>query len=141
MGTPFTDVYAQFLKLIDDPELALMSDEDVSAHLEDYLKDAIYLYMTPTPLPLLSMSDNTFTEVIPERLLRILAHAMVLIWIEPKISRERIMRTAIQDRDYSELSHANQLSTLIRKKEHHFAKVREFMMDYFYQDEDFKGFN
>lgn len=139
MATSFETIYDQFLKLIDDPDLALMSDEDLKLHLSEYLKDAIYLYLTPTPKELLDMGESGFNSDINPRLQRIVAHAMVLVWIEPKILKERILRSAIQDRDYSELSHSSQLNALLKVKSESFNKLHEFIIDYFYQDDEFQG--
>lgn len=141
MGTPFTEVYAKFLKLIDDPDLAYFTDEEIEAHLKEYMLDAIQLYFIPTPEELEDMSDDGFNMIIPLKVQSILANAMLLVWIKPKIYKERLMRSAIADRDYSELSHANQLSILERLRTNAMNEVKEFVMDYWYYDKEFEGFN
>lgn len=141
MGTPFTEVYAKFLKLIDDPDLAYFTDEEIEAHLKEYMLDAIQLYFIPTPEELEDMSDDGFNTIIPLKVQSILANAMLLVWIKPKIYKERLMRSAIADRDYSELSHANQLSILERLRTNATNEIKEFVMDYWYYDKEFEGFN
>lgn len=141
MGTPFTEVYAKFLKLIDDPDLAYFTDEEIEAHLKEYMLDAIQLYFIPTPEELEDMSYDGFNTIIPLKVQSILANAMLLVWIKPKIYKERLMRSAIADRDYSELSHANQLSILERLRTNAMNEVKEFVMDYWYYDKEFEGFN
>lgn len=141
MGTPFTEVYAKFLKLIDDPDLAYFTDEEIEAHLKEYMLDAIQLYFIPTPKELEDMSDDGFNTIIPLKVQSILANAMLLVWIKPKIYKERLMRSAIADRDYTELSHANQLSTLERLRTNAMNEIKEFVMDYWYYDKEFEGFN
>ena len=141
MGTPFTEIYNKFLKLIDDPDLALMYEEDVKFHLKEFMLDAIHLYFTPIPHELEDMNDEGFNSMLPQRIQGIVAHAMLLVWIKPKIYKERLLRSAIADRDYSELSHANQLVTLERLRQNAMNEVKEFAMDFWYDDEDFKGFN
>ena len=141
MGTPFTDIYDKFLKLIDDPDLALMSEEDAKFHLKGFMLDAIHIYFTPIPPELEDMNDDSFNIVMPQRIQSILAHAMLLVWIKPKIYKERLLRSAIADRDYSELSHANQLATLEKLRQNAMHEVKEFVMDFWYEDKDFEGFN
>ena len=140
MGTPFADIYSKFLNLIDDPDLALLTNADADFQMKQYLSDAIHLYFTPTPPELQLTEDESFTEVVPERLQSILANAMLLVWVKPKIFKERLMRSAIADRDYSELSHANQLSVLEKLRQNATYEVKEFVMDFWYEDESFQGF-
>ena len=119
MNTSLETIYDRFLTKIDDADLAQLSVEDIKFHLRQYLDDAIFTHLQPTPL----------------------AHAMVLAWIEPKIKHDRIMRSAVSGRDYSELSNANQLKALLDLEDRTMAKVDEFITTYFYSHETFKGFS
>lgn len=141
MNTSLETIYDRFLTKIDDADLAQLSVEDIKFHLRQYLDDAIFTHLQPTPLCLTEYDDEGFSSEIPMELQNILAHAMVLAWIEPKIKHDRIMRSAVSGRDYSELSNANQLKALLDLEDRTRAKVDEFITTYFYSHESFKGFS
>lgn len=140
MGTPFTEIYPKFLKLINDPDFGLLTNEDAEYFMEQYLFDAIHLHFTPTPKELEIGDDKSFINVVPDRMQAILANAMLLVWVKPKIFKERLMRSAIADRDYSELSHANQLSVLEKLRENATIEIKQYVSDFWYEDESFEGF-
>lgn len=140
MGTEFTQIYERFLALIDDPDMALMSTEDIMYHLNIYLEDAIFTYLMPVPSCLKEVTEDGFESQIPIELQNIIARGMVVSWLNSKIKKERTLRSAIANRDYSELSNANQLKALIDLQDTELTRLEKAKRDFDYTDINFDGF-
>ncbi len=136
MPTPFQEIYEKFLSLIDDYELALFSDEELKFILFNYLNRAISLDFKQCRKDLNDYDKELeqFNVKLSNEEQWIIAHGMVLSWIEPKIQRERLLRDAISDRDYKESSHANQLKELLNLESNNRNKLKEYLINYTYND-------
>ena len=132
MATPFQDIYDKFLSLIDDYELAIISDEELDYLLSNYLDRAVSLDFKQCTKDLANYDKELkqFNEDLTSEEQWIIAYGMVLSWIEPKIKRERLMRDAISDRDYQESSHANQLKELLNLEKLTREKLKEYIFNY-----------
>lgn len=138
MFTPFQKIYDKFLSLIDDYELALFSDEDLKYLLSNYLNRAISLDFKQCTKNLNNYDEvlEQFNEELSDEEQWIIAHGMVLSWLEPKIKRERLLRDAISDRDYKESSHANQLKELLNLESSTRDRLKEYLINYTYNNFD-----
>jgi len=140
MTTPFQSIYDKFLNLIEDYELALFTDEELSDLLSSYLNRAISLDFKQC---IKDLSDydyvlNQFNVELSDEEQWIIATGMTISWLEPKIKRERLLRDAISDRDYKESSHANQLRELLNLEESTRSKLDGYIISYTHND--FDGF-
>lgn len=140
MNTTFEEIYDKFLAKISDADLAQLPMENIKYHLKQYLEDAIFIRLHPAPKCLTEFDGDGFASEIPYTLQDLVAHAMVLAWLEPKLKHDRILRSAIGGRDYSELSNANQLKALLSLEDSAKDKVNEYFITYEYTHEDFDGF-
>lgn len=140
MTTPFQEIYSKFLNLIEDYELALFTDEELSSLLSSYLSRAVSLDFKQCVKDLSDYDDilNQFNVSLTDEEQWIIANGMVLSWLEPKVKRERLLRDAISDRDYKESSHANQLKELLNLEESTRDKLDSYIISYTHND--FDGF-
>lgn len=140
MTTPFKSIYDKFLSLIEDNDLALFDDEDLSRILAGYLSRAISLDFKQCVKDLSDYDEGSekFNIVLTGEEQWIIATGMTISWLEPKIKRERLLRDAISDRDYRESSHANQLKELLNLEKSTRGKLHEYIISYTHND--FDGF-
>lgn len=112
--TPVTIIFDMFLSLIDDPDLALISQEDSEHLLLNYLRFSTVefhncnkdLNIIKDDYKYLINSELTVEEI------GILAYSMLLFWISPKIRREENLKQHVGTHDFSKLSNANILLRL-----------------------------
>ncbi|MED3976202.1 hypothetical protein P4639_22650 [Priestia megaterium] len=105
MATSFSSIYAKFLGLVDDYELAIPEDEQLTEVLFGYLDMARSLYFPQCKKDLdkVTLGENglgEFTEDLTSQEQFILALGMTRAWIAPKLKNADLMSKAIGDRDY-----------------------------------------
>jgi len=138
LATPFQEVYDKFLTYIDDFELATLHPEDVEFLLSNYLSRAVSLDFKQCTKDLDDIDKDLkqFNEDLTSEEEWIIATGMVLSWLEPKIKRENLLRSAISDRDYKESSHANQLGKLIELEQLTRRRLKQYVVSYTHNGSD-----
>lgn len=134
--TPFESIYDKFLSLIDDYELALIYDEELDFLLSNYLSRAISLdfKQCQKDLTKFNTEDKQFDVDLSAEEQWIIATGMTLSWLESKIKHEKLMRSAISDRDYTESSNANQLQSLLKLEIITRDRLHHYIVNYSYND-------
>lgn len=112
--TPVTIIFDMFLSLIDDPDLALISQEDSEHLLLNYLRfSTVEFHNCSKDLNIVQDNYDYFinSELTTEEI-GILAYSMLLFWISPKIRREENLKQHVGTHDFNKLSNANILLRL-----------------------------
>lgn len=121
MATPFHSIYKRFLGLIDDYELGLVTDEELSEILFGYLDTAKSLYFPQCKKNLEEYTENLgvgeFRDDLTTQEQYILALGMKKAWLSPKLNSADLMTKAIGDRDYKAVQGTNYLKELSRLDE------------------------
>lgn len=104
VATSFQSIYRKFLRLIDDYELGLVSDEELNEILFGFLDTARSLYFPECKKDLESITEDLgigeFHENLTSQEQYILAMGMKKAWLSPKLNSADLMSKAIGDRDY-----------------------------------------
>lgn len=138
MATPFQNIYDKFLSLINDYELAIVADDELEYLLANYLNRAISLDFKQCNKDLSNYDIDLkqFNEDLTDEEQWILAYGMAISWLESKIKQNELLRTAISGRDYSEMSHANQLKELMNLETQMRNKLNEYILNYTFNNFD-----
>lgn len=133
--TTFKDVYQKFLSKIESYELATVSCEDFEYSLLQFLSGAIGLYFSgklASRVENASKEEEHFGTVLTNNEQWMLATAMVYQWLDTRIYKEDLMKTAVTDRDYNETSPANQLKALKMIKDDLELELHKYSVNYSY---------
>lgn len=123
MSTPLKKIYNIFLTHIDDDLLSMLKREVADDMLLVYLQGATVDFdVCKKDLTIIEPSEeNGFEGYIISDLdldeVFLLAKAMLLYWLNPKILREDNLKTMLTDHDYNQKSPANMLDKLLKLKE------------------------
>lgn len=139
MVTRLEEVYRHFLSSIEDVEWLIIEDDEVIEDLLlSYLEKATVDFHKCKKDLSINYVDKSFYEKLTMREVIILAFAMKLHYLDPKIIREENLKQAVTSKDFSKLSNANMLDKLIKLKELTKKELKSYMTEYDYSG--FKGF-
>lgn len=143
MATSFHSIYKKFLGLIDDYELGLVSDEELSEILFGYLDKARSLDFPQCRknLELITESNGVgeFHEDLTSQEQYILALCMKKAWISPKLNNADLMSKEIGDRDYKAVQGTNYIKELSNLKSDIDDEIRRYEISYTYKDFSLEG--
>lgn len=114
MATPVESIYRRFLSRIGADILSEIEDKDVVEEillifLEDAICEVEDIYDKD-----LTITNGNITSDLTSLEIKILANAMVLYWLQPKINTEEMIKMQITDSDYTKKNTASLLDKLIR---------------------------
>ena len=113
MGTPIQEIYRKFLGMIEDEEWLLVDDDVIEDLMLNYLENATVEFHQCKKDLTIDYNSMCFVEELDMNEVMILAWGMVIHYLQPKIKREEILRQFVSDKDYSKLSNANMLMSLM----------------------------
>lgn len=126
------DIFDKFMSLIDDPDLARISEEDADQLLMNYLDLSITDFDNCRNS--ITMIEDNFEMFIAEDLTRdevnILAYTMLLYWLEPKRRCWKVIENHTGTKDFNKLSNANVLLRLNDLQEYTEKKLRKLRNAY-----------
>ena len=138
MATPFASIYKKFLSLIDDYELGLVSPEERSEILFEYLDQARSLHFPQCKKDLDDLIESAgigeFTEDLNSREQFILALGMKKAWLSPKLNLADNMSKEIGDRDYKAVQGTNYIKELSKLNSQIEDEIRRYAIDYTYKN-------
>lgn len=144
MATPFIDIYKKFLMLIDDYELGLVSEEEMTLILFGYLDQARSLHFPQCKKNLESITEEGgglghFNDELSSQEQYILALGMKKAWLSPKLNSVDLMKKAIGDRDYKAVQGTNYLRELSNLNEKIEEEIRNYTISYTYNNFNLEG--
>ena len=133
-GTPFSDIYDQFMMIVDDYKLISLYDTSVSnfeAYLAGWLIPAITDFKNCNQS--LDYSSSTFTETLTQENIKVLTLLMKKYWLEREVDDIKQMSMAVKDKDFSRYAESQNMAAkqkrLILEKEELSQLLVEYGLD------------
>jgi hypothetical protein len=142
--TPIEDVFNLMYGLITDTDLAKLSDEDLKDLSLTFLKHTIVKFKE-CKVDLTLVDDENgetyFKDELDLEEQSILAYGMLYYYLHHKVMYNKMMKNAINTKDFNQLSNANlllRLNELLNDTRKEFNRRRKA---YSKRYDDFEGFN
>ena len=142
--TPIEDVFNLMYGLITDTDLAKLSDEDLKDLSLTFLKHTIVKFKEcKVDLTLIDNEngETCFKDELDLEEQSILAYGMLYYYLHHKVMYNKMMKNAINTKDFNQLSNANlllRLNELLNDTRKEFNRRRKA---YSKRYDDFEGFN
>ena len=120
------NVLSMFLRIVTEYDYLDFTEEELTADFEEIMSMAIVeLQMQGLLL------DIDSEEFVSNRSIEyIVAHASVLIWLEPKVNSAEMLAAQLTSTDFTQFSNANRLQACIRLYNQCEAKLNNLILDY-----------
>lgn len=135
MATPYSEVYAAFLRRISDTDLLQLSQEELSSVLKSFLKGAITQFSKcKQDLSLRDDNLEQFDIDLTDMEIEILGALMVVEWLRPTINASYLLKQTLSTKDFKIYSQANHLDELIKLKKEAEEDAERMIMGYLYDN-------
>jgi hypothetical protein len=120
------NVLSMFLRIVTEYDYLDFTEEELAADFEEIMSMAIVeLQMQGLLL------DIDSEEFVSNRSIEyIVAHASVLIWLEPKVNSAEMLAAQLTSTDFTQFSNANRLQACIKLYNQCEAKLNNLILDY-----------
>lgn len=135
MATPFQDVYDFFLSKISDYSFINLTEEELEAVLESYLKKAITRFKKCRQD--LNDRDDTlkmFNIDLTDEEKNILAHLMIVEYLTPQLLVAELLRQTLNTREFRLYSQANHIKEVKELRDKINEECEQMMIDYTYSN-------
>ena len=120
------NVLSMFLRIVTEYDYLDFTEEELAADFEEIMSMAIVeLQMQGLLL------DIDSEEFVSDRSIEyIVAHASVLIWLEPKVNSAEMLAAQLTSTDFTQFSNANRLNACIKLYNQCEARLNNLILDY-----------
>ena len=120
------NVLSMFLRIVTEYDYLDFTEEELIADFEEIM------YMAITELQLQGLLlDIDSEEFVSNRSIEyIVAHASVLIWLEPKVNSAEMLAAQLTSTDFTQFSNANRLQACIKLYNQCEARLNNLILDY-----------
>ena len=120
------NVLSMFLRIVTEYDYLDFTEEELTADFEEIMSMAIVeLQMQGLLL------DIDSEEFVSNRSIEyIVAHASVLIWLEPKVNSAEMLAAQLTSTDFTQFSNANRLQACIKLYNQCEARLNNLILDY-----------
>ena len=120
------NVLSMFLRIVTEYDYLDFTEEELVADFEEIM------YMAITELQLQGLLlDIDSEEFVSNRSIEyIVAHASVLIWLEPKVNSAEMLAAQLTSTDFTQFSNANRLQACIKLYNQCEARLNNLILDY-----------
>lgn len=119
-------VLSMFLRIITEYDYLDFTEEELVADFEEIMSMAIVELQLQGLL-----LDIDSEEFVSNRSIEyIVAHASVLIWLEPKVNSAEMLAAQLTSTDFTQFSNANRLQACIKLYNQCEAKLNNLILDY-----------
>lgn len=135
MATPYSEVYAAFLRRVSDTDLINLSEAELSNVLKSFLKGAIVQFNKCKQD--LSLRDDVLEQFnidLTDREIEILGALMVVEWLRPIINTSYLLKQTLSTKDFKIYSQANHLDELMKLKREAEEDAERMIMGYLYDN-------
>lgn len=120
------NVLSMFLRIITEYDYLDFTEEELVSDFEEIMSMAIVELQLQG---LLLDIDNE--EFVSNRSIEyIVAHASVLVWLEPKVNSAEMLAAQLTSTDFTQFSNANRLQACIKLYNQCEAKLNNLILDY-----------
>ena len=120
------NVLSMFLRIVTEYDYLDFTEEELVTDFEEIMSMAI------TELQLQGLLlDIDSEEFVSNRSIEyIVAHASVLIWLEPKVNSAEMLAAQLTSTDFTQFSNANRLNACIKLYNQCEARLNNLILDY-----------
>lgn len=120
------NVLSMFLRIVTEYDYLDFTEEELIADFEEIM------YMAITELQLQGLLlDIDSEEFVSNRSIEyIVAHASVLIWLEPKVNSAEMLAAQLTSTDFTQFSNANRLQACIKLYNQCESRLNNLILDY-----------
>ena len=120
------NVLSMFLRIVTEYDYLDFTEEELVTDFEEIMSMAI------TELQLQGLLlDIDSEEFVSNRSIEyIVAHASVLIWLEPKVNSAEMLAAQLTSTDFTQFSNANRLQACIKLYNQCEARLNNLILDY-----------
>ena len=120
------NVLSMFLRIVTEYDYLDFTEEELVTDFEEIM------YMAITELQLQGLLlDIDSEEFVSNRSIEyIVAHASVLIWLEPKVNSAEMLAAQLTSTDFTQFSNANRLNACIKLYNQCEARLNNLILDY-----------
>lgn len=120
------NVLSMFLRIVTEYDYLDYTEEELIADFEEIISMAIVSLQLQGLL-----LDIDSEEFVSNRSIEyILAHASVLVWLEPKVNSAEMLAAQLTSTDFTQFSNANRLQACIKLYNQCEAKLNNLILDY-----------
>lgn len=139
MGTPFTEIYVQFLAQVETYELANMPETSLEENMQLWLTNSLgYFTMCRKELTY-DAHLSEFDEELDNNEKTILASYMAVEYLKTFLMKEQNLSQALNSKDYRMYSPANQLNALTNLRNHMLDEINAKLSRYSWNKKSIKG--
>ena len=120
------NVLSMFLRIVTEYDYLEFTEEELIADFEEIM------YMAITELQLQGLLlDIDSEEFVSNRSIEyIVAHASVLVWLEPKVNSAEMLAAQLTSTDFTQFSNANRLQACIKLYNQCESRLNNLILDY-----------
>ena len=120
------NVLSMFLRIVTEYDYLDFTEEELVADFEEIM------YMAITELQLQGLLlDIDSEEFVSNRSIEyIVAHASVLVWLEPKVNSAEMLAAQLTSTDFTQFSNANRLQACIKLYNQCESRLNNLILDY-----------
>ena len=120
------NVLSMFLRIVTEYDYLDFTEEELITDFEEIM------YMAITELQLQGLLlDIDSEEFVSNRSIEyIVAHASVLVWLEPKVNSAEMLAAQLTSTDFTQFSNANRLQACIKLYNQCESRLNNLILDY-----------
>jgi hypothetical protein len=120
------NVLSMFLRIVTEYDYLDFTEEELTADFEEIMSMAIVELQLQG-----SLLDIDSEEFVSNRSIEyIVAHASVLIWLEPKVNSAEMLAAQLTSTDFTQFSNANRLQACIKLYNQCESRLNNLILDY-----------
>ena len=120
------NVLSMFLRIVTEYDYLDFTEEELTADFEEIMSMAIVELQLQGLL-----LDIDSEEFVSNRSIEyIVAHASVLIWLEPKVNSAEMLAAQLTSTDFTQFSNANRLQACIKLYNQCESRLNNLILDY-----------
>lgn len=123
-------IYSMFLRLMTDYKHLLFTEQEMNEEFVEILENALIEVQIKGALEDLTFTNGQFNRELATNEQYILAHACVLIWVQPMVNSAELLAAQLTSTDYSQFSNSNRLSAAIRLHNSISTKLYSLLSEY-----------
>lgn len=140
MATPYEAVYERFLPKLTDYSFANLTQEEMEASIQEYLKSAIVKF-TFCRKDLYDRDDllKQFNEDLTGQEIEIIANLMIIDYLMPKLISADLLQQTLNSKDFKLYSQANHIKEIRNLRDMLKNETDRMMMNYNYYKRSLDG--
>lgn len=109
MGTPYTEIVDNFIKMITEYKLTQLTEEERDGWIIALMDSALAKFRRHNPQKLEKLDDTSFVNVLDDEEIDIICNLMIVEWLKPYLFSVDNLENLMTTKDWAEYSPANLL--------------------------------